>query len=155
MCAVHQKFVLCPQAEHVGTIEKKLAEAIDEHGWLHSGDKGAKDERGMFKITGRYKEIIIGAGGENIAPVPLEDNIKRLHPGISNVLMVGDKRKFNVALITLKAEGTAGLCVFFPCRHAVCKTHSCVQCSGCTREPLSARAPLRCAPRYFSRGSLL
>jgi len=95
-------------AEHVGTIEKKLAEAIDEHGWLHSGDKGAKDERGMFKITGRYKEIIIGAGGENIAPVPLEDNIKRLHPGISNVLMVGDKRKFNVALITLKAEGATG-----------------------------------------------
>ncbi|MAL63273.1 MAG: hypothetical protein CL563_09770 [Alphaproteobacteria bacterium] len=94
--------------DHVKYIEDKVAAAIDADGWLHSGDKGCMDARGMVKITGRYKELIIGAGGENIAPVPIEDNIKKLHPGISNIMMVGDKRKFNVALITLKTKGATG-----------------------------------------------
>lgn len=58
-------------AEHVAEIEKKSADAIDKEGWLHSGDKGCRDERGMFRVTGRYKELLIGAGGENIAPVPI------------------------------------------------------------------------------------
>ena len=60
--------------------------------WLHSGDKGCIDTNGMLKITGRYKELIIGAGGENIAPVPMEENIKLLCPALSNVMMVGDKQ---------------------------------------------------------------
>jgi len=94
--------------EHVKEITKKNEEAIDADGWLHSGDKGCMDKRGMVKITGRYKELIIGAGGENIAPVPIEDNIKKLCPGVSNVILIGDKRKFNVAVITLKAEGAEG-----------------------------------------------
>jgi len=94
--------------EHVDEIRKKNAEAIDELGWLHSGDKGCMDSRGMVKITGRYKELIIGAGGENVAPVPIEDNVKKLCPGISNIIMIGDKRKFNVAVVTLKAEGAEG-----------------------------------------------
>eukprot|EP00941_MAST-03F_sp_MAST-3F-sp1_P005416 g5416.t1 len=94
--------------DHVKQIEKKNRSAIDEEGWLHSGDKGCMSVEGMVKITGRYKELIIGAGGENIAPVPIEDNIKALHPGISNVMMVGDKRKFNIALLTLKAKGATG-----------------------------------------------
>lgn len=62
----------------------------------------------MVKITGRYKELIIGAGGENIAPVPIEDNIKLLCPAISNVVMIGDQRKFCTALVTLKTEDTGG-----------------------------------------------
>jgi long-chain-fatty-acid--CoA ligase ACSBG len=94
--------------DHVAEITKKTQDAILPGGWLHSGDKGCKDERGMVKITGRYKELIIGAGGENIAPVPLEDHVKKLHPGISNIIMIGDQRKFNVALVTLKAEGATG-----------------------------------------------
>merc|ERR1719487_1594141 len=94
--------------EHVDDIEKKNRETIDEDGWLHSGDKGCMDANGMFKITGRYKELIIGAGGENIAPVPLEDNIKKLCPAISNVMMVGDKRKYNTLLVTLKTVGATG-----------------------------------------------
>eukprot|EP00039_Didymoeca_costata_P018185 m.332454 g.332454 ORF g.332454 m.332454 type:complete len:762 (+) comp16948_c0_seq1:162-2447(+) len=94
--------------DHITTINKKLAEAIDSEGWLHSGDQGAIDERGMVKITGRYKELIIGAGGENIAPVPMEDKIKELCPAISNALMIGDQRKFNTCLITLKAVGATG-----------------------------------------------
>lgn len=61
---------------------------------------------GMLKITGRFKELIIGAGGENVAPVPVEDRVKELCPAVSNIMMVGDKRKFNTALITLQAGGT-------------------------------------------------
>lgn len=62
----------------------------------------------MVRITGRYKELIIGAGGENIAPVPVEENVKLLCPALSNVMMVGDNRKYNVALVTLMAEGSTG-----------------------------------------------
>merc|ERR1719456_876655 len=93
---------------HVKEIEKKTAETIDKEGWLHSGDKGMITQNGMVKITGRYKELIIGDGGENIAPVPIEDNVKKLVDGVCEVMMVGDKRKYNVALITLKAVGANG-----------------------------------------------
>merc|ERR1711957_811833 len=93
---------------HVAEIEKKTAECIDVDGWLHSGDKGMLTVMGMVKITGRYKEIIIGEGGENIAPVPIEDSVKKLCDGIAEVMMVGDKRKYNVAVITLKAVGANG-----------------------------------------------
>jgi len=88
--------------------KKKNESAIDENGWLHSGDKGCMDKHGMIKITGRYKELIIGAGGENVAPVPIEDHVKKLAPAISNCMMVGDKRKYNIALVTLKVEGATG-----------------------------------------------
>merc|ERR1719162_743347 len=93
---------------HVKEIEKKTAETIDADGWLHSGDKGMITVAGMVKITGRYKELIIGEGGENIAPVPIEDQIKKSCDGIADVMMVGDKRKYNIALITLKAKGANG-----------------------------------------------
>lgn len=100
--------------EHVAEIKKKTAEAIDENGWLHSGDKGFMDQEGMFKITGRYKELIIGAGGENVAPVPMEDFLKTHEEtpgkryGISDAMMVGDKRKYNVVLLTLQTKGYTG-----------------------------------------------
>merc|ERR1719183_1161098 len=95
-------------AAHVNEINKKTKETIDKEGWLHSGDKGMITSQGMVKITGRYKELIIGEGGENIAPVPIEDNVKRECDGINEVMMVGDKRKYNVALVTLKAVGANG-----------------------------------------------
>mmetsp|Transcript_93714 Transcript_93714/g.244540 ORF Transcript_93714/g.244540 Transcript_93714/m.244540 type:complete len:748 (+) Transcript_93714:63-2306(+) len=93
---------------HVAEIQKKTAETIDNDGWLHSGDKGMITKKGMVKITGRYKELIIGEGGENIAPVPIEDEVKKACDGISEVMMLGDKRKYNVALVTLKAVGANG-----------------------------------------------
>merc|ERR1712060_1014207 len=86
----------------------KNAAAIDKEGWLHSGDMGMITREGMVKITGRYKELIIGEGGENIAPVPIEDQVKKSCDGIAEIMMVGDKRKYNVALITLKAKGANG-----------------------------------------------
>lgn len=64
-------------------------EAIDEDGWLHSGDIGSQDEEGFVRITGRIKELIITAGGENIPPVVIEDQIKSSLPVISNAVVIG------------------------------------------------------------------
>jgi len=94
--------------KHLAEIEKKTSETIDQEGWLHSGDKGLKTQSGLIKITGRYKELIIGEGGENIAPVPIEDSVKGLCDGVNECMMVGDQRKYNVCLITLKAVGANG-----------------------------------------------
>jgi len=74
---------------HVNEINKKTAETIDEDGWLHSGDKGMVTTAGMCKITGRYKELIIGEGGENIAPVPIEDHVKKCCDGIQEIMSWG------------------------------------------------------------------
>merc|ERR1712139_115116 len=93
---------------HMEEMKKKNEECIDSEGWLHTGDKATMNKEGMIRITGRYKELIIGAGGENIAPVPMEDSIKKLCPAISNVMMVGDKKKFNTCVVTLKAKGASG-----------------------------------------------
>merc|ERR1712039_814134 len=103
-------YLACPDMpkSHQDDMLKKTSESIDKDGWLHSGDKGMITERGMVKITGRYKELIIGEGGENIAPVPIEDSIKKLCDGIGEVMMIGDKRKYNVCVITLKAVGANG-----------------------------------------------
>merc|ERR1712127_352372 len=94
--------------KHVAEIQKKNAETIDAEGWLHSGDKGLKTVAGMVKITGRYKELIIGEGGENIAPVPIEDSVKGLCDAVNECMMIGDQRKYNVAFMTLKAVGANG-----------------------------------------------
>ncbi|XP_053405562.1 long-chain-fatty-acid--CoA ligase ACSBG2-like isoform X2 [Mercenaria mercenaria] len=83
---------------------EKTKEAIDEQGWLHSGDVGKKDKDGFLYITGRIKELIITAGGENIAPVPVEDNVKEALHCVSNCMLIGDKRKFLSMLITLKCN---------------------------------------------------
>ncbi|KAG2466574.1 ACBG2 ligase, partial [Polypterus senegalus] len=84
--------------------EEKTKEAIDSEGWLHSGDLGKHDEDGFLYITGRIKELIITAGGENIPPVPIEDSVKEAIPIISNAMLIGDKRKFLSMLLTLKCN---------------------------------------------------
>ncbi|XP_078054539.1 long-chain-fatty-acid--CoA ligase ACSBG2 isoform X1 [Mustelus asterias] len=82
----------------------KIEEAIDEDGWLHSGDLGKHDENGFLYITGRIKELIITAGGENIPPIPIEEAVKQCLPIISNAMLIGDKRKFLSMLLTLKCN---------------------------------------------------
>merc|ERR1712222_173773 len=56
--------------------EEKTKEVVDSEGWVHSGDLGRQDEDGFFYVCGRMKEILITGGGENVAPVPIEDDIK-------------------------------------------------------------------------------
>jgi long-chain acyl-CoA synthetase len=94
------------------------AEAVRD-GWLHTGDLGELDDDGFLRITGRKKEIIVTAGGKNVAPSALEDRV-RAHALVSQALVVGDGKPFIAALITLDAEmlptwaanhGKAGLTV--------------------------------------------
>ncbi|MFI5606908.1 AMP-dependent synthetase/ligase [Amycolatopsis sp. NPDC051903] len=72
--------------------------------WLASGDVGLLDDDGFLHITGRRKEIIVTSGGKNVVPAPLEDRV-RLHPLVSNCLVVGEGRPFVTALITLDQAG--------------------------------------------------
>jgi long-chain acyl-CoA synthetase len=72
-------------------------------GWLHTGDIGEVDEDGYLKITGRKKDIIITAGGKNITPANLEAEIKQ-HPLVSQCVVIGDRRPYLVALVTLDPE---------------------------------------------------
>ncbi|GAB3281361.1 AMP-dependent synthetase/ligase [Parasphingorhabdus pacifica] len=74
-----------------------------EDGWFHTGDLGSLDEEGFLRITGRKKEIIVTAGGKNVAPAVLEDHL-RADPLISQCMVVGDKKPFIGALITLDPE---------------------------------------------------
>lgn len=99
---------VCMGGRHVSMgylrMEEKTHEAIDDEGWLHSGDIGRLDSDGFLFITGRIKELIITAGGENIAPVLLEDNLKAELPCLSNSMLIGDKRKFLSVLLTIKTN---------------------------------------------------
>jgi long-chain acyl-CoA synthetase len=79
-------------------------EAIDADGWFHTGDIGIVDKDGFIKITDRKKDIIVTAGGKNVAPQNLENLIKSKSPLISQVVVHGDKRKYLSALITLDEE---------------------------------------------------
>ncbi|QTE30478.1 AMP-dependent synthetase/ligase [Pengzhenrongella sicca] len=76
-------------------------------GWFRTGDLGALDDDGYLTITGRKKEIIVTAGGKNVAPAVLEDRL-RGHPLVSQVVVVGDQRPFIAALVTLDAEMLPG-----------------------------------------------
>ena len=76
-------------------------------GWFHTGDLGAIDDNGFLTIIGRKKELIVTAGGKNVAPAVLEDRL-RAHPLISQAMAVGDAKPFIAALITVDPEAFPG-----------------------------------------------
>jgi long-chain acyl-CoA synthetase len=82
---------------------EKTAETIDAEGWLHTGDVGYVDGDGFFKISDRLKDIIITAGGKNITPSEIENQLK-FSPYITDAVVIGDKRPFLVCLIMIDQE---------------------------------------------------
>ncbi len=93
-------------------MEDKTKETVDADGFLHSGDVVKIDDclqdgvpgTGFISITGRIKELIITAGGENVPPVLIEEQMKDAMPALSNCMTIGDKRKFLSILFCLQVE---------------------------------------------------
>ncbi|WP_411732026.1 AMP-dependent synthetase/ligase [Paeniglutamicibacter sp.] len=85
------------------------AEAFDDEGFFRTGDTGTLDEAGFLSITGRKQDILLTAGGKNVAPGPLEEII-RASPLVSQVVVVGENRPFVAALLTLDPDGLAPWC---------------------------------------------
>jgi long-chain acyl-CoA synthetase len=83
--------------------EDATREVLEPDGWFHTGDIGEIDEEGFVRITGRKKEILVTAGGKNVAPSLLEDRV-RAHPLVSQCLVVGDGRPFIAALVTIDPD---------------------------------------------------
>ncbi len=104
---------ICMRGRHVfkGYLKNPdaTAETIDAEGWLHSGDIGTIDDRGLLQITDRKKDLLITAGGENIAPQVLEGLLKGI-PVVAQACVVGDARKYLGALLTLDPEKVPTIC---------------------------------------------
>jgi long-chain acyl-CoA synthetase len=83
---------------------EKTAETIDSEGWVHTGDIGELDEDGYLKIVDRKKELIINAAGKNMSPANIEAKVKAASPLIGQAIAIGDRRPYNVALITLDPD---------------------------------------------------
>jgi long-chain acyl-CoA synthetase len=83
--------------------KKATDEAIQGEGWFHTGDIGKLDDEGYLTITGRKKELIVTAGGKNVAPAVLEDRL-RANALVSQCLVVGDQKPFIGALVTIDEE---------------------------------------------------
>jgi len=84
-------------------LPEKTAETIDADGWLHTGDVGVVDEEGFFRITDRMKDIIITAGGKNITPSELENELK-FSPYVTDAVVIGDKRPYLTVIVMIDQE---------------------------------------------------
>ena len=84
-------------------LPEKTAETIDKDGWLHTGDVGVMDGEGYFRITDRMKDIIITAGGKNVTPSELENDLK-FSPYITDAVVIGDKRPYLTVIIMIDQE---------------------------------------------------
>ena len=98
---------ICMRGPHVFKGYLKDADAtkgaLDPDGWLHSGDIGEIDAKGFLQITDRKKDLLITAGGENIAPQVLEGHLKAI-PVVAQAVVIGDRKKFLSALVTLEPD---------------------------------------------------
>jgi len=88
--------------------EAATREALDDEGWLHTGDVGSIDADGFLSITDRKKDIIVTAGGKNVAPQNLENDLKASR-FVSQALVLGDRKPYIAALVTLDPDTTAGM----------------------------------------------
>jgi len=84
-------------------MEKETKEALEPDGWLHTGDIAEIDAEGFIRIVDRKKDILVTAGGKNVAPQPIENMLKTF-PIVGDVCVVGDKKKFISALIVPNPE---------------------------------------------------
>ena len=96
----------------------KTAEAIDEHGWLHTGDIATIDDDGYVRIVDRKKELIINAAGKNMSPANIEGAIKVSCPLVGSAVAIGDDRPYVVALLTLDPDVVAA----FAAAHGIADT---------------------------------
>ncbi|MGE4011971.1 MAG: long-chain fatty acid--CoA ligase, partial [Alphaproteobacteria bacterium] len=85
---------------------EQTREALDADGWLHTGDVGALDNEGFLRITDRLKDIIITAGGKNITPSEIENQLK-FSPYVSDAVVIGDQRPFLTCLIMIDYDNVA------------------------------------------------
>jgi long-subunit acyl-CoA synthetase (AMP-forming) len=83
--------------------ESATQETLDEEGWLHSGDIGELGDDGFLRVTDRKKDLIITSGGKNVAPQPIEAQLRSI-PGVAHAVVVGDRRRYLVAVFTLDPE---------------------------------------------------
>jgi long-subunit acyl-CoA synthetase (AMP-forming) len=96
-------------------LPEKTAEAIDAHGWLHSGDVGELDEDGYLRIIGRKDEMIINTAGHNMSPANVETHLRASSQLIGQAVCIGDGHPYNVALLVLDPDAAAG----FAARHGL------------------------------------
>jgi len=98
---------ICMRGRHVFSgylhAPEATAETLDSEGWLHSGDIGVIDPDGFLRITDRKKDLLITAGGENVAPQVIEGLLKGI-PVVSQAVGLGDRMKFLTALVTLDPD---------------------------------------------------
>eukprot|EP00033_Pygsuia_biforma_P001941 GCRY01002163.1.p1 GENE.GCRY01002163.1~~GCRY01002163.1.p1 ORF type:complete len:333 (-),score=41.84 GCRY01002163.1:149-1147(-) len=102
---------LCVKGRHVflGYLNKpeETASVFDDDGWFHTGDVARVDDKNFLYITGRIKELLITAGGENVGPVLIENHLRRLLKNIiSNCVVIGDRQKFLSVLFTMNSDQT-------------------------------------------------
>ena len=88
--------------------DERTAESVDAQGWMYTGDLGAIDDEGFISITGRKKDLIITAGGKNVAPAEMEGYLQAI-PGVGQAVVVGDRQPYLAALIVLDPEALPAL----------------------------------------------
>ena len=86
----------------------RTAELYDDEGWMYTGDLGRIDDEGFISITGRKKDLIITAGGKNVAPAEMEGYLQAI-PGVGQAVVVGDRQPYLAALIVLDPEALPAL----------------------------------------------